>query len=202
MPPSPPTPIRECHFWSKTSKLPGWEFILCFLVHSSITKNFRVIAQLIHGLNLQFIYNRDYIRKCAQKKYPWKALSDGPSENVRSLFNSNMTKVYFIKWSQNCTISGVVVIPKYLKNACKAGYFNFFGYAKNTTSDCLSSILRSLYNRYFLSHYYWNWSLIYTGTITNVFFESLFPIIILIVNLFSNLDHEAVELSLWQFLRL
>ena len=56
-----------------------------------------------------------------------------------------MTKVSFIKWSQNCTKtlrSGVVGIQKYLKNACKTGYFKTFGYAKNTTSDVPSSILR------------------------------------------------------------
>ena len=80
-------------------------------------------------------------------EYPQKALSDGPSVNLRPLFNSNMTKVYVIKWSQNCTRTirmGVVGIPKYLKNACKAGDSNIFGYAKNTTSDVPSSILRAL----------------------------------------------------------
>ena len=62
-----------------------------------------------------------------------KALSDGLSVNLRPLFNSNMTQVYVIKWSQNCTRtirSGVFGIPKYLKNAYKADYFNIFGYAK------------------------------------------------------------------------
>ena len=34
-----------------------------------------------------------------QKK---KALSNGPTVNLRPLFNSNMTKVFVIKWSQNC----------------------------------------------------------------------------------------------------
>ena len=85
-------------------------------------------------------------------EYPQNAFSDGPSVNLRPLFNSNMTKVYVIKWSQNCirTIrNGVVGIPKYLKNECKAGYFEKFGYAKNTTSEGLSSILRPLYSRYF-----------------------------------------------------
>ena len=59
-----------------------------------------------------------------------KALSDGPSVNLKPLYNSNMTKVSVLKWSQNCTRTirnGVFGIPKYLKNACKAGYFNFFG---------------------------------------------------------------------------
>ena len=68
----------------------------------------------------------------------WSKFEIGPSVNLRPLFNSNMTKIFVIKWSQNCTRtirSGVVGIPKYLKNACKAGYLNIFGYAKNTTSD-------------------------------------------------------------------
>ena len=71
-------------------------------------------------------------------EYPQKTLSDGPSVNLRPLFDSNMTKVSALKWSQNCTRtirSGIVGIPKYLKNACKAGYFYIFGYAKKTTSD-------------------------------------------------------------------
>ena len=40
-----------------------------------------------------------------------KALSDGPNANVRQVFDSNMTKVSFIKWSQNCirAIRSVVV---------------------------------------------------------------------------------------------
>ena len=82
-----------------------------------------------------------------QIEYPQKALSYVPSVNLRPLFNSNMTKVSVIKWSQNCTRtirSGVVSIPKNLKNACKAGYCNIIGYDKNTTSDGPSSILRPL----------------------------------------------------------
>ena len=30
-----------------------------------------------------------------------KSIYDGPSVNLRPLFNSNLTKVYVIKWSQN-----------------------------------------------------------------------------------------------------
>ena len=30
-----------------------------------------------------------------------KSIYDGPSANLRPLFNSNLTKVYVIKWSQN-----------------------------------------------------------------------------------------------------
>ena len=106
-----------------------------------------------------------------------------------------MTKVYVIKWSQNCTRTirnGVVGIPKYLKSACKAGYFNIFGYAKNTTSEGPSSILRPLYNRYFCHITIKKWSPICTRTIRNVFFKDilflgLFPIVIPIVNLNANL---------------
>ena len=62
-----------------------------------------------------------------------------------------MTKIYVIKWSQICTRtirSGVVGIPKYIfLNACKAGYFNIFVHAKNTTSDGPRLILRPLYYR-------------------------------------------------------
>ena len=116
--------------------------------------------------------------------------------------NSNMTQVSVIKWSRNCTRtirSGVVGIPKYLKNACKAGYFNIFGYAKNTTSDGPSSVLRPLYNRYFYHITIEKWSQICTKTIRNGFFKdiqmlALFPIVIPIVNIITNLDHEGVEL--------
>ena len=124
---------------------------------------------------LNWIYNRDYNRKCAQKKnFLKKELSDGPSVNLRPLFHSNTTKVSVIKWSQNCTRtirSGVVGIPKYLKNACKAYYFNIFGYAKNTTSDGSSSILRPLYNIYFCHITIEKWSQIWTRTIRNGFFQ-------------------------------
>ena len=119
-----------------------------------------------------------------------------------------MTKVSVIKGSQNCTRtirSGVVGIPKYLKNVCKAGYFNFFGYVKNTNSDGPISIPRPLYNRYFCPITIKKWSQICTRTIKNGFFKDilffgLFPIVIPIVNLIANLDREGDELSLWNFL--
>ena len=92
--------------------------------------------------------------KCAQKQNILKkALSDCPSANVRPLFNS-----------------GVVGIPKYLKNACKTCYLNIFGYAKNTTSDCPTLILRPHYNRYLCHITNQKWSLICTRTNRNDFF--------------------------------
>ena len=85
-----------------------------------------------------------------------------------------MTKVSVIKWSQNCTKttrSGGVGIPKYLKNACKAGCFYIFGYAKNTTSNGPSSIQRKLDNRYFCHITIKEWSQICTRTIRNDYFQ-------------------------------
>ena len=113
-----------------------------------------------------------------------------------------MTKVYIIKWSQNCTRTignGVVGIPKYLKNACKSGYFKVFGYAKNTTFEGSSSILKPLYNRYFCHITIEKCSQICTRTIRNGFFKDilflgLFPIVTPIINFIANLDHEGVEL--------
>ena len=62
-------------------------------------------------------------------------ISDGPSANLRPLFNSNVTKVSFIKLSQNLirTIrSGVFGIAKNVKITCFACISQIFGYAKNT----------------------------------------------------------------------
>ena len=114
-----------------------------------------------------------------------------------------MTKVSVINWSQNYarTIRSCVVgIPKYLQNACKAGYFNIFGYAKNTTYEGPSSILKPLNNRYFCHITIEKWSHFCTRTIGNGFFKDIlllgsFPIVIPIVNLIENLDHEGVEPS-------
>ena len=120
-----------------------------------------------------------------------------------------MTKVSVIKWSQICTRtirSGFVGITKYIfLNAGKAGYFNLFVNAKNTTSDGPSSILRPLYNSYFCHFTIEKWSQICTRTIRNGFFQGYsvlgsFTIVIPIVNSMSNLDNEGVELLLWNFL--
>ena len=136
-----------------------------------------------------------------------KNISDGPSATLKLLFNSNVTKVYVIKWSQNYTRairSGVFGIAKNGKITCFACIFQIFGYANKTTSDGPSAILRPLYNRYFCHITIEKWSQICTKTIRNVFFKDilflvLFPIVIPIVNLIANLNHEEVELSLWNF---
>ena len=119
-----------------------------------------------------------------------------------------MTKVSVLKWSQNWprTIrSGVFGIAKNVKITCFACVFQIFGYANNTTSDGPSAILRPLYNRYFCHITIEKWSQIYTRNIRKCFFEDIlflgaFPIVIPIVNSISNLDHEGVELSCWNFL--
>ena len=89
-------------------------------------------------------------------------------------------------------------LPKYLKIACKAGYFNIFVNAKNTTSDGPTSILRPLYNRCHITIEKWSQNC--TRTITNGFFKdihflALFPIVVPIVNIMAIFDHEGVELS-------
>ena len=144
------------------------------------------------------------MKQAQQQNILEKALSDGPSATLRPLFNSNMTKVSVIMWSPILIWayrSGVFDIPKDLKNVCKAGYFNFFGYVKNTNSDGPISIPRPLYNRYFCPITIKKWSQICTRTINNGFFKDilffgLFPIVIPIVNLIANLDREGDELSL------
>ena len=160
-----------------------------------------MIALLLHGLYLRLNLQKEMRPKQNILK---KALSDGPSLNLRPLFNSTMTQVSVIKWSQNCTRtikSGVVGIPKYLKNACKAVNLNMDGYAKKN-SDGPSSILRQLYNRYFCHITIEKWYRICTRIIINVYFRDIlylgsFPIVIPIVNLFANLDHEGADLFLW-----
>ena len=61
-----------------------------------------MIVQLLHGQNLQLNIQWDYNRKQAQKQnFLEKTISDGPSANLRPLFNRNVTKVSVLKWSQN-----------------------------------------------------------------------------------------------------
>ena len=50
-----------------------------------------------------------------------KALSDGPSENLRPLYNSNVAKVSIVKWSQILILavgSSISDIPKNFKKLC------------------------------------------------------------------------------------
>ena len=82
----------------------------------------------------------------------WKPISDGPSANLRKLFNSNVIQVYVSKCSQNWTRtirSSVFGTAKNVKITYFACIFQIFGYANNTTYDGPSAILRQLYNRYF-----------------------------------------------------
>ena len=53
------------------------------------------------------------------EKISQKALSDGVLANLRPLYNSNMSKVSIVKWSQNrIFVAGRVIsgIPKFLEN--------------------------------------------------------------------------------------
>ena len=55
----------------------------------------------------------------ATKNILIKALSDGPSANLRPLHNSNVAKVTFVKWSQiliSTTGSFISGIPKIFNN--------------------------------------------------------------------------------------
>ena len=75
----------------------------------------------------------------------WKSISNGVSANLRSLFNSNVTKISVIKWSQNQSRnirSGVFGIAKNVKSTCFACIFQMFGYGP-------SAFPRPLYNIYF-----------------------------------------------------
>ena len=89
-----------------------------------------------------------------------------------------------------------------VKRTCFACIFQIFGYANYPISDGPSAILRPFYNRYFC--HITMWSQIYTRTIRKCLFKDIlflgaFPIIIPIVNSISNLEHEGVEQSCWNF---
>ena len=71
---------------------------------------------------------------------------------LRQLYNSNMAKVSFVKWSQKYTFvakSPISGIPKDLENAWKADIFETFCFARNGFSCSGNQILRQL-----LSYYY------------------------------------------------
>ena len=71
---------------------------------------------------LFFGCNGDFNGKQAKKhNILKKALSDGPSANLRPLYNSNVAKVSIVKWSQisistaGSTISGIPKISNNLR---------------------------------------------------------------------------------------
>ena len=76
-----------------------------------------------------------------------KTLVDGPSANLRPLYNSNVAKVSIVMWSQilistaRSTVSGITI---YFKNALKAQIIGNFGYARNGTSCSGNQNLRRL----------------------------------------------------------
>ena len=104
-------------------------------------------------LPLFFGCNGDFNGKRAKKhNILKKALSDGPSANLRPLYNSNVAKVSIVKWSQilisavGSRVSGITI---FYKNALKTQFFEIFGYVRNGTSNSQNLNLRPLYNRYF-----------------------------------------------------
>ena len=71
---------------------------------------------------LLFGCNGDFNGKRAKKhNILKKALSDGPSANLRPLYNSNVAKVSIVKWSQILILavgSSISDIPKNFKKLC------------------------------------------------------------------------------------
>ena len=71
---------------------------------------------------LFFGCNGDFNGKQAKKhNILKKALSDGPSANLRPLYNSNVAKVSIVKWSQILILavgSSISDIPKNFKKLC------------------------------------------------------------------------------------
>ena len=101
-----------------------------------------------------------------------KAPSDGPSAILRPLFNSNLKRVYIIKWSQNLIQahrSSVFGIPKSIKITCFVCIFQIFGYAKNTTSASPNKIQRPFYNIYFCHITIEKWFRIALGALLRIF---------------------------------
>ena len=75
--------------------------------------------------------------------------------------NSNVAKVSIKKWSKTLIWvygNGVLGIPKYLTNACKARYLTIFWYAQNTASANPNQIPRPHNNRYFCHTTVVKWS--------------------------------------------
>ena len=127
-----------------------------------------------------------------------KTIVNGSSANLRPLFNSNVTKVSVIKWSYNWTRT------KHVKITSFAYIFQMFGYGNKITYDGPSAIPRPLYNRYLCHITIEKWSQICTRTIRKCLFKDILflgasPIVIPIVNSISNLNHEWVELSRWNY---
>ena len=78
-----------------------------------------------------FSYKGDYNGKQAQKQNILeKALSDGPSANLRPVDLINVAKVSILSWSQQLNLvyrSGAFGIPKNVKITCSARIFQIFG---------------------------------------------------------------------------
>ena len=72
--------------------------------------------------------------------------------NPRPFHNSNMIKVYIVKWSQKWIFvdaSDISGIPEYFLIALKTAIFKIFGNARNGISVNKNLFLRPLNNTYF-----------------------------------------------------
>ena len=185
---------RACQFCQNHQNL-STDVFLCLWVHWSTTKVFRVIAQRLYGLNLRLNLHRITKETSPKTEYPWKKnIFYSSSGNLRPLFNSYMTKVYVIKWSQNWTRTirgGVFGIAKNVRITCFACILQLFGYANNNTSDSLSAILRPLYSRYFCHITIGKWSHICNRTnkkciLKDILVLGAFSIVFPIKNSISN----------------
>ena len=86
------------------------------------------------------------------KIYKKKTHSDGFFVNSRPLYNSNMAKVFIVKWSQKLIfVDGTPFFgptPDF-EIALKTAIFKIFGCARNGTSVNKNHVLRPLYSKYF-----------------------------------------------------
>ena len=109
-----------------------------------------------------------------KKKILQKALSDGILANLRPLYNSNVAKVYIVKWSQiQICVAGSVIsgISTFLGFQY---YFKIIGQAKKGVSVHNNPILRPLYDRYFCHISIIKWFQICQNSIKKNFFGEIF----------------------------
>ena len=122
---------KSLQIWSKQSFRPWLEplgsCLFCLWVHWSIKTKFSMLVQFLMVWFAIKFFNGHYGRKQAKKQNIFKqAISDGPSTNQAQI-NSNVTKVYSIKWSQNYTRtirSGVLGIAKFFLNNLVSMHFS------------------------------------------------------------------------------
>jgi len=106
--------------------------------------------------------------KIQQKTLPYDFLA-----NLIPLYNSNLSKVSIVKWSQKWIFvdgNAFFGLPFDLKNTLKTAILQIFGDARAGTSGHKNPFLRPLYNRYFCHITIVKWSQIYKKIHQKVFF--------------------------------